>query len=162
MLSLLFMQNGIPWLILAFAGILIFIVLGLVLDLRFFVLALIWVFLVIPLLVAFLYFFYGMQPLTAFNTIPHKILFDSSELRIQIIPYEEEKDTYEEEEIQTGNHVKDYVVFNNELKEIKSGGNYVILFFKNKGWLWLPLYAFDTYDTYKTIIGNFNPVFNEA
>ena len=74
MLGTLYMQYGTYWTLVAFIGLCIFILLGIISDPRFFVLALIWIFLVLPLMVAFLYFFYGMQPLTAFNSIPHKII----------------------------------------------------------------------------------------
>ena len=176
MLSLLFMQYGIPWLILTLAGILIFVILGIVIDYRFFILALIWIFLFIPLVMAFLYFYYGMLPLTNFNTIPHKILFSDSEIRIRVLPvYNEKQSTASKEELEhkdneeaslhkeNGNQenimedaAKDYVVEKDLFKEMKSGGDYVLLHFKKNGWLWLPVYAFDSFQQFKNVLEFFN------
>lgn len=149
MLSILYLSYGLPWTILAVGGFLICIILGTALDFRFFFLALIWVFLFLPLMMAFLYFYYGLTPLTAFNSIPHKILFDDKELRVRVINRVEEEN--ESEEVNT----KDFVVDRNLFKELKTGGDYVLLFFNKNGWLWLPVDAFESFDIFKTEIENF-------
>lgn len=148
MLATLFLQYGMPWTIAGLIGIVVFIVLGIAVDSRFLFLALIWIFLIIPLVVAFLYFFYGMKPLTAFNSIPHKIIFYDDRLEVFVI----EKEEGEEE-----NHInpKPYTVEKSRLKEVKNGSDYVILLSKEDGWIWLPRFAFHNMDDFKRIIESF-------
>ena len=67
MLWVLFMGYGLPWLIGALVGFVVFVILGIALDYRFLVLALIWIFLFVPLVVAFLYFFYGFARSSQLN-----------------------------------------------------------------------------------------------
>ena len=155
MLSLLFLQYGTPWLVAALTGLIVFLVLGFVIDYRFFILSLIWIFLFIPLVVAFLYFLYGMKPFTAFNSIPHKLLFNEKELRVRIIEHnvnEEEKIENEEETITPIDEKKDYTVNKSLIESVKRGGDYVLLFSKQNGMLWVPVFAFDSISDFKNIL----------
>lgn len=131
MLSVLFMQNGIPWFIASICGIIVFVILGIVLDPRFYILALIWLFMFIPLTLAFLYFFYGMKPLTAFNCIPHKIIFSDVDLKIRLITA---TDSEESE-----NNNKDFEVNYKDFENLKYGPDYMLLFFREEGWIYLPV-----------------------
>ena len=128
MLGILFMEYGKPWIIVALAGISIFILLGFILDNRFFFLALMWIFLIIPLVVAFLFFFYAMQPLTSFNCIPHKVIDDDNKIRIR---------TDED---------KEFIVNKSEFVNRKTAGDFAILFFEKKGWIGIPLHSFPSRD----------------
>lgn len=152
MLSILFMQYGKPWLIITLGGIILFCLLGGLVDLRFFVLALIWVFLFIPLIVAFLYFFYGMKPLTAFNSIPHKIIVDDNTLDVEIpqAPTEES----EEASIPT-NGYKNFKVNNEEFISIKTGPDYMILLSKKDGLLWIPVSGFEDISQFQTLYNKY-------
>lgn len=150
MLTVLYLNYGIKWTIAGLAGITVFIVLGLALDLRFLILALIWIFLIYPLMIAFLYFYYGMEPLTAFNTMPHKLVFDDDGILVRII--EKENDARaENDEIS----YKEYKACLKDFKTIKQGPDYVLLFFGKKGWIWVPPEAFDSFDAYKEAIIDF-------
>ena len=171
MLSLLFWQYGLFWLGGAFAGFVVFIILGIIFDYRFFVLALIWLFLFLPLVVAFLYFFYGMLPLTTFNTIPHIIIFNQDEVRVRVIPnknkekeiekndkslnYKEDRAEENSGFLQEIDPSKDFIVRREQFSEMKSGGDYVLLHFKKNGWLWLPVYAFDSFSEFQKTIESF-------
>lgn len=172
LLSVLLLQYGYPWFIAAFAGLILFVVLGFASDLRFFILALIWLFLLVPLVVAFLYFFYAMDPLTAFNAIPHKIIDQDDKVTVRILPEENPYDTDNSETpesvdnsgsseshgISVGTtHNKDYTVNKNELKEMKRGNDCYLLFFQRKGWLWIPLDAFGDISSLNLFLKNFNP-----
>lgn len=147
LLGILSLQYGKPWFLLALAGIAVFIALGCALDIRFLVLALIWVFLVIPLGVAFLYFFYAMDPLTVFNAIPHKIQFLEKQLVI-VLPSEDPESESPEKRISVNRE---------ELRQIKSGADYVILFFGKKGWLWVPVAGFGNVASFKETIEGLVP-----
>lgn len=146
MFSVLFMQNGILWLIIALVGIVIFALIGCFYDNRFFILALIWIFMIIPMIVAFLYFFYGMKPLTTFNTIPHKLKFDEK-IIVEFFTEDENGLTYAPQ--------KDYVIDKFLFNEIKIGYDYVILSFKNLGWLWLPIGALNSIGEMQELINDF-------
>lgn len=173
MLSALVRLNGMPWLILSASGVICFVVLGAALDLKFFFLALLWIFLVIPLMMAFLYFFYGMKPLTAFNAIDHKLIFSDTSVSIIIVsPVKEETGGEEDTEKELpGNEVKGekeiendeetakkehhvFEVKKEDFYEIKSDADSVIAFSRKDGWLWLPLAAFESLKTFQNVIEN--------
>ena len=137
LLQILFLQYGIGWTVIAILGIIVFVLLGCLIDFRFLILALIWIFLLLPLVVAFLYFFYGMDPLTAFNTMPHKILASRDSLSTLLTGEDSEKE---------------YKVDLNNFKEIKYGVDYAIIFFHKEGWLWLPIGAFTTLEEFKEFL----------
>ena len=147
MLLVLFLQYGVSWLIITLAGVIILCGLGAIIDIRFFMLALIWIFLFIPLIIAFLYFYYGMKPLTVFNSIPHKIGFTDTDMKIRIPINEEEKEE--------GKEYKEYDIKKDKISEIKHGADYVLLISKKEGLLWLPQNAFDSFDQFKNTIKSF-------
>ena len=153
-LSFLFLEYGIFWIGAAAVGAFIFIILGFAVDYRFFILTLIWIFLLVPLVVAFLYFFYGMEPLTSFNAMPHVINFYGPELGVKVI--HENSNTEESSETNMSTVVsKEYKVALADFKKMKTGGDYVILFFKKAGWIWVPVYAFDTVTNFQNALSFF-------
>ena len=145
--SVLFMQNGQPWLWVAISGIVIFIILGFITDFRFFVLGLIWIFLLLPMLTSFLYFYYGMLPLTTYNIISHKLLFSDNYIKIRFCNenLEENNDSYREVTIPIEDSIK-----------ISTASDYIIMQFKepHKGWLWVPVDGFSSMTDFKKIITN--------
>lgn len=149
MFSVLFMQNGFLWLMIAIFGIIVFIALGITIDPRFFILALIWLFMITPLGVAFLYFFYGMKPLTAFNSIPHKLIFSDSSIKVRLLEYDKEGNEKENPE------KKDYEVAKNSFTGMKTGGDYILLFFNKEGWLYLPVASFASLNEFKEIVESY-------
>lgn len=149
MFHVLLMRYGLFWIIFALAGIVVFVVLGCLLNLKFLILALIWIFMILPILMAFLYFFYGLEPLTAFNCIPHKIFFRSGSLSVRLMDIEDQEIVEAEKE------KKDYIAKREDFKEMMSGPGYVLLFFKKIGFLWVPVNAFDNLDSFHTAINTF-------
>ena len=145
MLSILFMLYGMPWIGSAFFGFIVFIIIGFIIDYRFLVLSLIWIFLLVPLVVAFLYFFYGMDPLTTFNCMPHKIIFDDEELTVRLLDKEHKEGVAEQ-------CYKDYKIKNQEYKKVKRGSDFILLLFHDKGWLWVPSCAFDSPENFKSAL----------
>lgn len=143
MMSILFMHSGFPWIISAFIGFLTLIIFGFIFNYRFFFLSLIWIFLFVPLVIAFLYFFHGLKPLTVFNSIPHIIIIDADKLSVKIIRENKESESEELTE-------KEYNINLKELTEIKKGTDYILLFFGDKGWLWLPMDAYGNLLDFKT------------
>ena len=153
MFSVLYLLNGKVWTIGLLSGVFIFCILGFVIDFRFFMLALIWVFLISPMVVAFLYFIYGMKPLTAFNTIPHKVKFENNKLDIEFPDLS--PDSTEDKTVEI-DHKKDYTLKNECPADLKYGADYVILNFKESGWLWLPINSFSNHDDLRLILDHFS------
>lgn len=150
MLTALYLEYGSVWTIIAVIGIVTFVVLGVTVNLKFLILALIWVFLFWPLMVAFLYFFYGMRPLTAFNSISHTVSFSPEEVTVQI----------HEEDPENSEPGKEFKVAATRFQKVKTGADAMILFFGDEGWLWIPLSAFDSIDDFKKILQMLNPSSN--
>ena len=146
MLSELFLIYGWPWFTGAIIGIVLFVVLGLLLDVRFFMVALIWIFLFVPLVVAFLYFFYGMEPLTTFNVIDHRLEFKENEIEISM----PQKKEIEDDETKASE--KRYIVSMKDFRQLKSGSDHVLLFFQKQGWIWLPVNAFDSIEDFRSVL----------
>lgn len=149
MLWILYLQYGTSWMILLILGVFFFVLLGILLNYKFFILVLIWLFLCIPLIVAFLYFFYGMKPLTVFNSISHKLIFVDNDIRIRL--FEINKDESGKVVKKEMNASHDYKIKKTEINEIKNGGDYVILISRPKGILWLPMESFNSAIEFKNV-----------
>ena len=85
----MFMEKGTAWCIIAIAGIMTFVLLGILSDIRWIMVAFMWICIVLPLSVAFFYFYYGMKPLNAMNCIEHDIIFDDDTLTLNAYASEE-------------------------------------------------------------------------
>lgn len=156
MLSVLFFQNGIIWSLVALIGIILFIILGISINFKFLILALIWIFMFVPLVVAFLYFFYGMKPLTSFNCIPHTVLFNKEEISIRFLKESEGEETQDKEEIQDKIETdKIYTLQKDSFSELKKGSDYILLVFKKEGWLYLPVKSFNSMNDFKSLIQDY-------
>lgn len=149
-LLLLFQLHGKLWLWITLIGLAAFICLAIICDPRFYILSLIWIFLFIPLVISFLYFVYGMKPLTAFNAIPHKLSLDNDEITISFIEKKEEEkkemikepnnDSKEEEAVKSSSKI--YKVNLKTLKEIIWQYDSAVLLFNKDGWLFVPFNCF--------------------
>lgn len=163
MFSVLFLQNGTIGISVAFGGVLIFCILAMIFDPKFFILALIWIFMIVPMYVAFLYFYFGMRPLTAFNCIPHQIVFDEDKLTVKLMPLSPESKAIDPDEIviedekTSEKEIKTYEVTKTEFSGLKYSGDFFILNFGTKGWLWLPSVAFESVEDYKLIMREYIP-----
>lgn len=74
----MFMLYGKPWLVGALLLVTPLIVLGCIHDMRWIVVALMAVFIVIPMVLAFLYLYYGMNKVSVINSTSHKFEFKDS------------------------------------------------------------------------------------
>lgn len=144
MFYVLFLQSGTLWLLILLSGVIVFSLIGALYNLKFFMLALMWIFLVLPMVTAFLYFYYGMRPLTAFNTIPHKLSFSADRITVKFMEEKDSELVYVPE--------KDYSIIKTGGIGIKTGGDYVILSFNKSGWLWLPISGFDSINQFQEAI----------
>ena len=149
MLTLLSLNDGKIWLYIACIGIFVFLILGISTDPRFFILALMWFFLIIPMGIAFLYFYYGLRPLTVLNAVRHKVIFEGDNIQILLM----ENEASSESESQTPQSSR--CVAAKSFKGIKNGGEYILMDFGKEGWLYLPVSAFYSLDDFKDIIDNY-------
>lgn len=163
MLKVLMLNYSGIWMAIAIGGAVILCIGGALIDIRIWVLALMWIFILVPLLIAFLYFNYGMMPLTALNCIPHILTFKDSEIEVKIKNHDQELKSESEQNEDSKNKYlspdhNDYerhiVIQLNDFSYLKSGGEYVILFFhpKNRGWLWLPVSAFPSIEDFHSAL----------
>lgn len=155
MFSVLVMQHGLPWVYFIVAGVAALILTGFIVDFRFFLLALIWLFLIAPLTMVFLYFYFGMQPLTAFNVIPHTVFFSDSDFSVRISENEDESQENIEQQENKGaviQNSKEYKVSYRDIIDIKSGPDYVLLITEKQGWMWLPMNAFVSSENFNQVL----------
>lgn len=156
LLTVLFLQYGRWWAVAALAGVILFVILGVSVNIRFLMVALIWIFLLVPLVVAFLYFYYGMDPLTAFNAIPHKLIFeDDNHIKVRISKIEKENENEMEVSREENYNQKEYIASGSNFRELKYGSDYVLLFFNKEGLLWVPMNAFPSMENFKQTIQNY-------
>ena len=155
-------QNGLAWMGVALVGIVVFLVLGFTIDIRFFIVALIWIFLILPLMTAFLYFYYGLMPLTALNATLHKIIFAEDKVRVVIL------NRIEEEGISMANNPKNpveepssaeeksFIADKNSFMGFRGNSDCLILQFRKLGWLGIPLESLQSPEDLKRIISFFS------
>ena len=127
MLRILAMEYGVVWIsigILAFVGCFIS---GFLIDLRWIGISFMILCILFPMMVAFLYFYHGLKPLTSMNCIPHCFERGEKEVVMTLFP-DEEAD-------------KKVLVYSLEdFDKWKTGPGYYLLFHKNRneGFLCVP------------------------
>lgn len=81
----MFRERGKPFIMTASLIFLILLILGIAFDLRWIVVALMFLFIIIPAIAAWLYFDFGMRSSTAFNVLPHSLEWNDESLVISIV-----------------------------------------------------------------------------
>lgn len=92
------MQRGAPVICILALLILAGIILALTVDIRWGILALMIVFIVTPMVMAFLYFYYGLRPESFVNVMPHKVFFLPGEAVVTLLIPEDEPEQEKEQE----------------------------------------------------------------
>lgn len=140
------------WMIAALAVAIVFGILSFVADYRFVILALIWIFIVMPLAIFLLFIIYGMQPLTTFNTVPHKLYFNTDSIAIEFISDDSER------------AITPKKIDLNNISKIKSGPDYLVIITgnMNKGILILPYSSLPTTDDLNEIFKILSPYLKES
>lgn len=91
------MQRGAPIICILALLILAGIILALTVDIRWGILALMIVFIVTPMVMAFLYFYYGLRPESFVNVMPHKVFFFPGEAVVTLLIPEDEPEQEKDE-----------------------------------------------------------------
>lgn len=84
--SALFMRHGTPWLIAIAVCVVASVVAGAVWDSRFYIVALIVIFLLLPPAAAFLYFIHGLRPATVLNSVDHTVGITGENIVVTVWP----------------------------------------------------------------------------
>ena len=105
-----------------------------------------------PLMMAFLYFFYGMKPLIAFNSLPHFLEFSDTHITISL-QEKDDKNNQNEEESNKELSFKKYEISYEHFKGLKTGEGYVLLLF-NEGFLCLPGHVFENRQEFLNVLEN--------
>lgn len=146
--SLLF-RYGWVWLLALSALGLCGLVIGLTVDLRWLVVGLMLIFIVIPMLTAFYYYFFALKPECYVNTVNHKLSFKDSGVDSELY-FEEEK---------SRKLTFDYSQF----ERFQINASSIIIPFKSpmKGYIWVPESAFDNKQEFLELLDFLTLRFNE-
>lgn len=153
LLLVLIGEFGFYFSLLIIGATLAFIVLGFFLGYRFFVLALLWIFIVVPLICFYLYIFHALKPISAYNSLLHSLEFKDNDLNITIYhmkkgtvmekgnKIEEIRDADQEEKEEKTFTIKDF-----KIDKIKKGSSGISLFFNSpsQGVLLIPYSSFQS------------------
>lgn len=153
LLLVLLGEFGAIFSLLIFLVTLVFIILGFFLGYRYFVLALLWIFIVVPLICFYLYIFHALKPLSAYNSLIHSLEFTNEELNITLYsPIKDKKGKKEKYDINEDAEIKDseindektFSVKDYKIYKVKKGGFGVSLFFNSplQGMLLIPYSSF--------------------
>lgn len=105
----LFLLYGKPWIIGGCILLTAAVLLGIFLDLRWIIIALMIVFIVSPMILSFLFFYYGMNPISVINSPPHQLEFDENGIMASIFTQTATSQPKEEADIddKSPHHQKD-------------------------------------------------------
>ena len=90
--TLFYLYGWLPLTILSILAV-VALIAGIIIDVRWAIVFLMVVFIVIPLLMSFLYFFHGLRPTTAANVVPHTLIFTDNGITVRILEEEKEEES---------------------------------------------------------------------
>lgn len=157
-------EFGFYFSLLIFIVTLAFVCLGFFFGYKFFILALLWLFIVVPLICFYLYIFHVLKPLTVYNSLLHSLEFKNNEIYITTYHKIQDKKTEKginenvEKKETTGQletkifYIKDFII-----GKMKNGTYGMSLFFNSpqQGILMIPYFSFRSgsdLETFKDII----------
>lgn len=118
------------------------LVVGITVDLRWFIIGLMLIFIILPMIMAFLYFSYGLKKECYINTVPHNIDFGEMGVNVNLtFP------SYSEEEEEKQKERTEFFEYGS-MRPFRVGAKSVTIPFKSprKGFLWIPADAFENED----------------
>ncbi|MDE6299361.1 MAG: hypothetical protein K2M10_06935 [Muribaculaceae bacterium] len=128
---------SLPWL-LPFAFLLVAaLIAGVLIDLRWMIVFLMLLFIVLPMIVAFFYFNYGLREVTVYNSVEHRLLFGDDTLSFSVCRGDEEE------------VVKEIVYA--DFSGYYTGKNCVVVPLKQKvrGFVWIPVNSFSSFEDFR-------------
>ena len=73
------------WLIIIISGCVAFLLAGIIFDLRWFIIMLMWIFILLPMAFAFFYIYHGSRYLNAINMVQHSVKLSPEQIEVEII-----------------------------------------------------------------------------
>lgn len=136
--ELVFRYAGV-WLLLLSATAVTGVALGIAVDLRWMIAALMVVFIIIPMVLAFLYYYYGLRRECFVNMLPHRIVVEDEGISVRL-----KLSSAECQENKECSYRNEFFSFS-EMQPYRIGTDSVIIPFKApvRGFIWIPADAFD-------------------
>lgn len=136
---------GITPLLLLCALALVGIIAGFLIDMRYSILALMVVFILMPTVMMFLYYYHGLSENCRFNIVDHNLYVEEQALRVSMYfpnPTEEDADARKQ---------MDFFIDYNRIRSFKVFDKSVVFPIGTpvNGFVWLPLSAFDSVDDFR-------------
>lgn len=149
----MFLFYGRKWFIALGVVFLALIAVGLFLDIRWIVVALMVLFLVAPMAMAFLYYSIGLRRECSVNVMEHQFVFSPEGVETVYYISNDDEETEDTRKV---------FFKRDNFKKLVVGLNEVFVMFRGKGFLWIPQAAFKNADTYFSVIENFNNFSSES
>lgn len=149
----LILQNGKICFLITLSLILAGLALGLAFDYRYAIIALIIFFLLIPLEVATLYIYNGFLKTCYFNTTLHKLSLSASEIHVTMKWKNVKDESNENDESEEEEFIRN-ITFSKDLfsKLVVLNDSVIIRAKSNKGFLWVPLNAFENEECFTEFV----------
>lgn len=168
MLKVLGLMYGKWWIIAAFTGMTALLTVSILMqDLRWLITALMWIFIIMPMMTAFFYINYSLHPDVAFNVLPHTLCIEGNHILIDIYAKDglkddnggnespesenekrdksDEGDEGDEGDATTPEVIRQMKIYRKDVGAYRVSGNYVIITMKSRrGFIYLPLTAFSS------------------
>lgn len=149
-MELIFRYSGTWLLILSLVG-LLGVIAGVAIDMRWFLIGMLLIFVISPMLLAFMYYYYGLSRGCYVNTMSHKIVIEEEGIRIKFI--QDDKGSEIEREMENPvpdranrceSPLKDEFFKYSSMSAYKIGNSSVTIPVKteSKGFIWIPAEAF--------------------
>lgn len=84
LLATLILLYGWPWIGALSVAFFATVAIGIFIDLRWVVISMMLIFLIAPLLIAYLYFYHGLKQMTAINVVPHILTLSDADIIVDI------------------------------------------------------------------------------
>lgn len=151
--------------------------LGIVIDLRWFVLGLMLIFVVLPMIISFMYYYYGLRRECYVNTLPHRIRMQEDGLAVTMVfkhrKEEKKEDSNQENPEEETGHTEEPEFEITEREEIfpysmlnpmKVTSDSAMFFFRKprKGFIWIPVNAFDDPETLSEFLERIDKKISDA
>lgn len=142
-LSILFTRYGLTTAAVCIIALLTLCILGAVLDLRYFILGLMLLFIVMPGLAGYLYYYFGLRPATVANMLEHRVGVDSGGIIVETFP------TPTDDDPEPAGVTRTYTPGAESRWSASSGGVTVWPSRRADGFLYIPYTAFGSTDEFR-------------
>lgn len=155
----LIFKYGAAWLLSLLVVALVGLTLGIVVDIKWFVLGLMVIFVVIPMAMSIFYYFYGLKKGFFVNMVNHTIEVTDDAIKISVLPKAVAKEDSDKDSETADNEVEevkpvDYYFSYSELSGMREGRKAIIFPLKKykDGFIWIPFDAFENENDFSKVV----------